>query len=138
MVYTLFVVSLNLVMFYGWGMSSKNTIGIALLVVVLLLQHTLVLGAQPVSFSQNATQSPNMVDLAPKGYLTTPQELSQILSKANRGIEPFATNVATLIDQANNPSDWDYGTVSGEFYVSSGNCVARNSSQGENFLGATE
>ncbi len=42
----------------------------------------------------------------PRGYLTTPQELAAIRTKADLGVEPYATGVETVLDLAD--KKWDY------------------------------
>src|SRR5690554_4494370 len=42
----------------------------------------------------------------PRGYLTTPQELAAIREKAARGIEPYRSAMAEVLEWAN--SEWDY------------------------------
>lgn len=60
----------------------------------------------------------------PRGYVTTPQELSVVASKAAKGIQPYANAVLSIKNYANtgsssvtastpNPTFWPYGTIGG-------------------------
>lgn len=51
-----------------------------------------------------------------RGYLTTPQELSDIAEKARKGIHPYQEAVKDLLYVAKEPGDWSkkYKTISGE------------------------
>jgi hypothetical protein len=49
---------------------------------------------------------PALAHAAPRGYLTTPEELAVIREKAERGIEPYQSNVAAVLDLAS--QKWSY------------------------------
>jgi hypothetical protein len=46
-----------------------------------------------------------------RGYLTTPQELAAIKSKADGGLEPYKSAVSALLVDAGSPSAWSFGIV---------------------------
>lgn len=79
--------------------------------ILLLLTTTLVLVAARTG--NGATQGSDFVETGLRGYMTTPQELATVSSKAAQDNEPYRSAVESVIAVAGAARAWPYGSLDG-------------------------